>query len=109
LTVDQQISKTAARKRIEAVFPQFDLDGDVGNAVKHLELNDPRRTSRPGYSISHLKIGPSAAFDDGSYFSDGTSWAESEDVVRADFSADYVDLLHLCKACLASLETIAAC
>jgi hypothetical protein len=107
LAADRNISKGAARKLIEAVFPNFDLVSDIANASKHFELSDPRRTSRPGYSIAHLKIGKSAAFTDGTFFSDGTSWLESTEVVRADFSGDYVDLLYLCRSCFASIETIA--
>jgi hypothetical protein len=107
LAADRNITKRAARKLIEAVFPQFDLVSDIANASKHFELSDPTRTSRAGYSIAHLKIGKSAAFSDGTFFSDGTSWVQSTDVVRADFANDYVDLLHLCRSCFASVRTIA--
>jgi len=101
------ISKTAARKKIKSAFPQFDLVSDVGNASKHFELHDPRRTNRPGFSIGHLKIGKSAAFSDGSFFSDGSSFAEHPNVVRADFANEHTDMVHLCKTCLACLETVA--
>jgi len=68
LAADRNISKRAARKLIRAVFPQFDLVSDIANASKHFELTDPQKTSRPGYSITHLKIGKSAAFTDGTFF-----------------------------------------
>jgi len=71
LAADRNISKRAARKLIESVFPKFDLVSDIANASKHFELSDPTRTSRAGYSITHLKIGKSAAFTDGTFFSDG--------------------------------------
>jgi hypothetical protein len=106
LAANRQISKREARSLVEAIFPRFDLISDIGNASKHFALDDPRRTSRPGYSISHLKVGPSAAFSDGSFYSDGSSHAESDDVIRADYGREYVDLQHLCSDCLSALATI---
>jgi hypothetical protein len=85
LAAHRQISKREARALVEAIFPRFDLISDIGNASKHFELTDSRRTSRPGYSISHLKIGRGAAFSDGSFYSDGSSHSDSNDVVRADY------------------------
>ena len=106
LAAHRQISKRDARSLVEAIFPRFDLISDVCNASKHFELTDPRRTARPGYSISHLRVGRGAAFSDGTFYSDGSSHSDSPDVVRADYGSEHVDLQHLCADCLSALETI---
>lgn len=105
LATHRGISKAAARKDIQSAFLQYDLVSDAGNASKHFELDDPKRTTRLGFSIGHFKVGRSAAFSDGSYFSDGTSFSEHPDVLRVEFQAEQTDLVHLCSACLTVLET----
>ena len=106
LAAHRGISKTQARSIIRDKFSQYDLVIDIANASKHFEVDDPNRTNRPGFSVGHLRIGKSSAFSDGSFFSDGTSFAEHPDVIRADYQNEHHDLLHLCESCLETLRQL---
>jgi len=91
------------REEIDREFYNFPAVRDIANASKHFVLRNPG--SRRGLSIVDVKIGSAAAFDDGSYFSDGTSFAEHDDVVRLEFRGELIDVVHLCKSCLSYLRT----
>jgi hypothetical protein len=105
LAMHRQISPKDARALIETKFHGFDLVYDICNASKHFRL-EKKSTSRRGFSISHLTVGPGAAFRDGPFYSDGSSHSDSEDVLRADYGSEHVDLQHLCTDCLSALTTI---
>ncbi|WP_271588792.1 hypothetical protein [Bradyrhizobium sp. CCBAU 53415] len=75
---------------------------DIANASKHFVLDRGRRT---GLSADHFEIGKGAAFSDGSYFCDGTSFSDIPDVVRVQFRGELIDVLHLCREALAFFRT----
>src|SRR6266478_2369805 len=74
-------------------FPALSVLADVANASKHFELN---RGVRTGLSANHFRVGTGAAFTDGSYLSDGTSFSDIPDVIRVEFQGSQIDVLHLC-------------
>jgi hypothetical protein len=96
----------ATRRGLEAAIPQLGLISDVANVNKHVRLDGQKRR-RAGLSIHHIGEGKAAAFSDGSFFSDGSSFAEHRDVIRTDFQGEHLDLVHLCTSCLAVLDAIA--
>lgn len=95
-------AKSSLRSELDLEFPQFAIVRDTANANKHFELD---RGPRRGLSSRNLTIGKSAAFSDGSYFSDGTSFAERDDVARIEYGSELVDVVHLCTTCLEYLRT----
>jgi hypothetical protein len=101
---DRGITVLTARADIEKEFRRFGLLTDVSVANKHFEVKR-KQSGRMGLSIKHQGIGKGAAYSDGTYHSDGTSFAEHPDVVRIDFGSEHVDLLHLCVSCLAALDS----
>lgn len=78
---------------LERLTPAFGLIRAIANMSKHLVLDPKRNKGRPMPKIRDTHIGPAAAFTDGSYWSDGTSWTDSKDVVRIrDDSGKLVDI-----------------
>jgi hypothetical protein len=80
------------REDLEAKCGTFNMIGALANLSKHFRL-DPRR-NRVLIDSSDIHVGPAAAFTDGSYWSDGTAWMDSPDVVRATKGGQPVDVLH---------------
>jgi hypothetical protein len=83
-------------------FPTLHALADIANASKHFELN---RGERTGLSADHFRVGSGAAFTDGSYFGDGSSFSESPDVIRVEFQGNQIDVLHLCREAITFLKT----
>jgi hypothetical protein len=57
---------------------------DIAVLAKHQWL-DPKRSGNRGRDLisqNHLEAGAGAAFDDGTYWSNGTSWIDTSNVVR---------------------------
>jgi hypothetical protein len=69
---------------LTGMTPAFGLVRDIANLTKHLVL-DPKRPGNKGRPLPRMPdthVGPEAAFTDGTFFSDGTSWSDSKPVVR---------------------------
>jgi hypothetical protein len=76
----------------------------LANTAKHFRL-DHKRHERIGLSTDDFKVGRGAAFSDGSYYSDGASHSDAIRVIRIEFQGEQIDVLHLCRAAIAFLET----
>ncbi|MCX7364080.1 MAG: hypothetical protein NTV97_19860 [Alphaproteobacteria bacterium] len=103
LAAERGLSVAAIRIEFYSTYPKFKLVKDIAIASKHFVVTHDGE--RKGLSVENTKVGASAAFSDGSYFSDGTSFADHRDVVRVEYNAEIIDLVHLCKECLAYLKT----
>jgi hypothetical protein len=90
------------RADLEAKCGTFNMIGDLANLSKHFRL-DPRR-NRVLITLSDIHVGPAAAFTDGSYWSDGTAWTDSPDVVRAAKGGQPVDVLHCVRLARAAIR-----
>jgi hypothetical protein len=98
-------SKTQVRREIAGIAAEFWTVEGVATVVKHLEAT--RTTVRPKAEDTHL--GQAAAFSDGAYWSDGSSWAEMPTVVRTRDDAGHpVDVLHCIRAIKQALATYLA-
>jgi hypothetical protein len=95
-------NKIQLRRELDQGCPPLRFLRDVGNANKHHRLT---RGDHLGLSFDHIQVGKSAAFSDGSYFDDGSSFAEHDDVVRVEFEDKIIDLRHLCEECLSYFQT----
>ena len=90
------------RVDLEAKCGTFNMIGDLANLSKHFRL-DPR-PNRVLITLSDIHVGPAAAFTDGSYWSDGTAWTDSPDVVRAAKGGQPVDVLHFVRLARAAIR-----
>jgi hypothetical protein len=83
----------------------FSIIFAVASAAKHLEAQDVRHSALVGLRADSADIGKSAAFTDGTYFSDGTSWSDMPNVVRVRKpDGTPIDVLWLVKTVSATIE-----
>ena len=97
------VHEATVHSEFESEFSQFQALADIANASKHFQLD--RHGPRKGLSALDFKVAPSSAFSDGSYYSDGTSHSDADDVVRMEFREEIIDVRHLCEAALKYLKT----
>ena len=74
------------RAEIADISTAFWAIEGIANMAKHIELLDKKLRVRPIIGSAH--VGASAAFTDGTYGSDGTSWTDSKAVVRVRDGVD---------------------
>jgi len=95
-----------ATAEISDKIPDFRTIQALANAGKHVELTRHPISELVGLRAEDLKRGKAAAFSDGSYFSDGTSYSDmSETVVVETPDGNKHDVLHTCKSVLDSLKS----
>lgn len=83
----------------------FAIVRSVAEAAKHVEITYSRHGPLKGLRIDDMHLGAEAAFTDGTYFSDGTSWSDSIDVVRIELpNGDIVNLSYLAHSVAQALE-----
>jgi uncharacterized protein YfiM (DUF2279 family) len=83
----------------------FSMIFAIASAAKHLEAQDKRHSALIGLRADSADIGMSAAFTDGTYFSDGTSWNDMPNVVRVKKPDGMpIDVLWLVKTVSATIE-----
>ncbi len=83
----------------------FSMIFAIASAAKHLEAQDKRHSALIGLRADSADIGLSAAFTDGTYFSDGTSWNDMPNVVRVKKPDGMpIDVLWLVKTVSATIE-----
>lgn len=86
-------------------IPKFETIQALANAGKHVELTRHKNKALVGLRAEDIKRGKAAAFSDGAYFSDGSSWAEMpETVVVTTPDGRKHDVLHTCLEVLKALE-----
>lgn len=74
--------RTGIEEDLERLTPAFALIRAIATMSKHLLLDPKRNKGRPMPRIQDTHIGQAAAFSDGSFFSDGSSWTNNRNVVR---------------------------
>jgi len=90
---------------ISAKIPDFHTIRALANAGKHVELTRHPKSELVGLRAEHLVKGKTAAFDDGSYFSDGATFSDMPDTVVVETpDGKKHDVLHTCLSVLRSLE-----
>ncbi len=95
---------------LERLTPAFRLIRAIANMSKHLVLKPEFNKGRPMPKIQDTHIGPAAAFTDGSYWSDGTSWTDSKKVVRiTDDNGKLVDIAWCLREGRLAIETYLRC
>lgn len=91
-------------EEIAKTIPKFHTVRAIANAGKHVELTRHPKPELIGLRAEHLAKGKSAAFSDGSYFSDGTSWSDMRETVVVEMpDGTRHDVLHLCTSVLDAL------
>ena len=86
-------------------IPEFHTIRAIANAGKHVELKYHPKTEFVGLRAEHLVKGKAAAFDDGTYISDGTTFSDMSDTVVVETpDGNKHDVLRTCIAVLESLE-----
>jgi hypothetical protein len=65
-------------KELAKIAPVYEVVQGIANMAKHIELT--RGKVQPRIADTHT--GSEAAFTDGTFWDDGTSWTDSEEVVR---------------------------
>lgn len=86
-------------------IPKFETIQALANAGKHVELTRHKNKALVGLRAEDITRGKAAAFSDGAYFSDGSSWAEMPvTVVVTTPDGNKHDVLHTCLEVLEALE-----
>ena len=86
-------------------IPEFHTIRAIANAGKHVELTRHPKSELVGLRAEHLIKGKAAAFGDGTYFSDGTTFSNMPDTVVVETPDGHThDVLHICIFVLRSLE-----
>jgi hypothetical protein len=76
-------------KELIDIAPHFRWISDVANLAKHAELDTRRYKKRTIFTtFKAIHHGPSAAFSDGTYWDDGSSWTDATETVRVLYSDD---------------------
>lgn len=92
-------------EEIAAKVPAFHTIRAIANASKHVELTRHPKSELVGLRAEHLVRGKAAAFDDGSYYSDGTTHSDAgETVVVATPDGEKHDVLHVCMSVLTAIS-----
>lgn len=95
----------AVADEIAAVIPGFHTIRAIANAGKHVELTKHPNVALVGLRAEHLVRGQGAAWDNGAYFSDGSTWADMpETVVVETPDGTTHDVLFVCLSVLSSLD-----
>lgn len=93
-----------AAAEITAVVPKFDIVRALANAIKHVELTRHPGQKLVGLRADKLQVGPGAAFTDGTFFSDGTSWTDIPDTIVIETpDSGKQDVLFVCSFVLNEL------
>lgn len=86
-------------------IPEFHTIRAIANAGKHVELKRHPKSELIGLRAEHLVKGKAAAFSDGAYFGDGTTFSDMPDTVVVETpDSNMHDVLSLCFSVLRSLE-----
>ncbi len=95
----------AVRNRIVAADKNFEIVHAVVVAAKHVTVSDRVFGNYVGLRSDDAEIGSAAAFSDGSFFDDGSSFSDMPDVVRIKTpDGAWHDLLYVAKSCERTLE-----
>lgn len=90
---------------IAATIPGFHTIRAIANAGKHVELTRHPKSEFVGLRAEHLIRGKGAAFSDGTYISDDTTFSDMpETVVVKTPDGRMHDVLHLCVSVLDGLK-----
>jgi hypothetical protein len=96
---------SAVADEIAGQIPEFHTVRAIANAGKHVELTWHPKSELVGLRAEDLQRGKAAAFSDGSYFSDGATWAGMPDTVVVETpDGTKHDVLCVCLSTLAALE-----
>lgn len=86
-------------------IPEFHTIRAIANAGKHVELTRHPKPELIGLRAEHLVKGKTAAFSDGSFFSDSTTYSDmSETVLVQTPDGNTHDVLLICTSVLKSLK-----
>lgn len=95
-----------AADMIAETIPEFSTIRALANAGKHVELTRHPNNELIGLRAEDLVRDRAAAFSDGSYFSDGTTFADMpETVVVTTPDGVKHDVLHTCFSVLEKIES----
>ena len=94
----------AIADQIALAVPAFHTVRAIANAGKHVELTRHPVTALIGLRAEHLTKGKGAAFSDGSFFAEGSTWSDmAETIVVETPDGMKHDVLHVCTTVLAAL------
>lgn len=95
----------AIAEEIATKVPAFHTVRAIANAGKHVELTRHPKSELIGLRAEHLIRGNPAAFNDGTYYSDGTAHSDARETVVVETpDGQKHDVLHVCTSVLAALK-----